>query len=178
MAFLHAAMGESKPITIYFKSRHFYNRHPGIFLRFIYHMSIWKIKAVIFRGEGERKGDKKVKPWANINFQWDFSIVLLKAFWKTHSDQFATIADTRRGCGSPVRVLKTATPPRNTLKTTPCSMNLCTSGRCPKAASDGSCCLCLVHLLHSLIPRKKEEILYLSFFPSFGLFAPRLCTVL
>lgn len=112
---------------------------------------------MIFRGEGERKGDKIAKSWANMNFQWDFSISLLKAFWKTHSDQFATITDTSSGCESPVRVLKTATVPRNTLKTTLCSMNLYTSRRSPKGASKESRCLCLVHLLHSLIPRRKER---------------------
>lgn len=41
MAFLHTAMGEPEPITIYFKSRLFCNRHPTAFLRFIYHISIW-----------------------------------------------------------------------------------------------------------------------------------------
>lgn len=41
MAFLLTAMGEPEPITIYFESSLFYNRHPAVFLRFIYHMSIW-----------------------------------------------------------------------------------------------------------------------------------------
>lgn len=132
---------------------------------------------MIFIGEGERKGDKRVKPWANINFQWDFNISLLKAFWKIRSDQLAAITDTSGACGSLVRVLKTSTPPRNTLKTKLCSINSCASGRSPKGAFDGSRCLCPVHLLHSLIPRKKGEILHLSFLPSFVLFAPRLCTV-
>lgn len=100
---------------------------------------------------------------------------MLRAFRKTHSDPFATVTDTSGGCGSPV--LKTAIPPRNTLRTTLCSMNLCTRRRSPKGASEESRCLCLVLILYLLVPREKEEVLYLSFLPSFGIFAPRLCTV-
>lgn len=69
MAFLHTAMGESEPITLYFKSRIFYNRNIGILLRFMYRLSVCWIKAVIFKGKGEREKDKRVKPSANINFQ-------------------------------------------------------------------------------------------------------------
>lgn len=66
----------------------------------------------------------------------------------------------------------------NTSKTAFCNKNLCTRGRSPKGVSDRSHCLCLEHFLHSPFPRKKEEILYLPFLPSFDLFSPSLCRVL
>lgn len=107
-----------------------------------------------------------------------FQHLTAKGFLKSYSDQFAMITDTSGGCRSLFLLLKTAAPPRKTLKTTLCSMNLCTRGRSPKAASDRSRCPCLVYLFTRLCrDRKRSFCIYLSLLPSFGLFAPCLCTV-